>query len=167
MKAKPIPYSREELHKLFRYYGETGELHWRESPRRGVKVGAVAGHINSNGYHHIGINGAGYRAHRLIFKMLCNQEPEQIDHLDGVRVNNRIGNLRASTKSGNQRNTKMYSNNTSGEPGIGRHHGKWEVTVCNKQYGTYTTMAEAIVARDKARQELGGYTNRDIREEAC
>jgi len=164
MSANPIPYSRDELHKLFRYYGETGLLHWRESPGHRVKAGAVAGRINARGYRRIKLGGTEYGAHRIIFKMLCDQEPDEIDHIDGDTGNNRIGNLRAATHSGNQRNQKRKSTNTSGEPCIRRHCGKWEVRVCHIYYGRYATIPEAVIARDKTRRELGGFTNRDVQE---
>ena len=100
-KNTPIPLpSKEELHHLFSYNMETGELFWKNHPSPMARSnGKRAGSYSTKGrkcpYVDIKINGVTYKGHRLVWKYVYGVEPPiEIDHVDGNHQNNRIDNLR-------------------------------------------------------------------------
>ncbi len=116
--------SVERLTELFLYQSETGELIWKVNRGRGAKAGEVAGSINkSSGYREIGVDGKQFKAHRIIWKMLKNEEPpEVLDHVDSDRSNNRIENIQEASHSQNirkqERETIRYHNGEEIPSGI-------------------------------------------------
>jgi hypothetical protein len=85
----------EELHRLFRYDSETGKLYWKISPIFNVKIGDEAGSLNERGYMYVKIKNKRYRLHRVVYKMCHKVEPPAIlDHINEIKTDNRIENLR-------------------------------------------------------------------------
>ena len=66
------------------------------------------GSKHSDGYRQVMIDGKRYRVHRLVAQTFLGEIPEgyQVDHLNRVRDDNRVENIRTCTPSQNQRNTK-------------------------------------------------------------
>lgn len=68
---------------------------------------------NGNGYLYCMMNGKHYRKHRVIaIQWIENDSPETktfIDHINHVRDDNHINNLRWVTKSENERNKESYN----------------------------------------------------------
>jgi len=141
--------NKELLNQLFNYCD--GSLYWKVSPAKRINVGDVAGTINEStgGYRVIKILSKQYLAHRLIFFMFNNYWPDEVDHIDGDITNNRIENLRASTKAQNQWNSKIRKDNTSGVKGVhwSKRKNMWSVRVWkNKKthyLGYYTDLSDA------------------------
>lgn len=104
----------EESHRRFRY--EDGELYHKENSGN-QKKGDIAGSIMDTGYWRVWI-GKHYLAHRIIFLMHHKYLPKLIDHVDRNPLNNRIGNLIASSKRLNNFNTGLSSVNKSGYRGV-------------------------------------------------
>lgn len=99
--------NQELLHTLFYY--KDGKLYWKASPSRNVKADDIAGHYGNRRYAQIRINGKYYLKHRLVYLYHHGYFPPKplvIDHINRNRFDNRIENLRAVTKSVNQRNNK-------------------------------------------------------------
>ena len=118
--------TQERLKELLNYDPDTGVFTWLVSSR-GVKAG-VAGCVHPLGYIQININGRSYRAHRLAFLYMTGTFPDdQVDHINGMRADNRWLNLREATHSENLRNCGKYANNTSGYKGVHKYKitGKW------------------------------------------
>jgi hypothetical protein len=70
-------------------------------------AGRIAGCHTDKGYIKIGIDGIGYFAHRLVWKLHTGDDPEDmIDHINGIRSNNRIENLRDASQTQNARSSK-------------------------------------------------------------
>ncbi len=87
------------------------------------KAGTYTGGINKNGYYVVYADGKNLLAHRIIatiFGLLTSHE-DDIDHIDGVRSNNDITNLRCVPRSKNARNRKMPITNTSGVLGVSKN----------------------------------------------
>ena len=112
--------TQEEAHRLFEY--RDGVLYWKEmvTNRTGKRVGSVAGYIHLTGYRVISVHGRQYKAHRLIFLYHHGFMPEFIDHINGIKDDNRIENLRPATKAENCRNISIPAHNTSGIKGVSR-----------------------------------------------
>jgi hypothetical protein len=85
---------------------------------------------------------------------------EEVDHIDGNTLNNKLNNLRITDRFGNMRNRKLQSNNSSGKAGVTRHNGKWiahiKVNNSQKTLGYYDSFEEACQSREKAEQKYFG-----------
>jgi hypothetical protein len=117
-KAKPLP-SVELIKTLLEYSPETGIFYWKDN--RGAKgcKGKQAGTL-SRGYINIHINGKDFRAHRLAWLFVTEEDPaeKQIDHINGNKSDNRFVNLRLATNSQNACNRSTSKRNKSGFKGV-------------------------------------------------
>lgn len=172
MKTNPLP-PREFLNEMFLYCPVSGILYWKIRPVHHFEdsivakrwntrfSGKVAGNEkfskkNGKSYVCVGFLGKLWFIHRVIFKIIYNFEPEQIDHINGNGLDNRMCNLRASDQNDNGKNKHRLSNNTSGICGVGFHRlsNRWRarITVDGKAIfiGAFKTFDEAVVARREA-----------------
>lgn len=87
---------------------------------RRVKPGDAAGTVNSHGYVVISIGRVKHKAHRLAWFAVHGDWPTgPIDHINGVRTDNRIANLRDTTNLINAQNRRHANkNNNSGLLGV-------------------------------------------------
>jgi hypothetical protein len=108
--------SQEVLREKFDYID--GNLIWKKS-QYGLAAGAKAGTIMKRGYVIVGVNSTRYYAHRLVWIWHYGEiQTEMIDHINGLRHDNKIENLRQATRSQNFQNRKISSANTSGIKGV-------------------------------------------------
>jgi hypothetical protein len=113
------------------------------------------------GYENIMVDNVRHKSHRLAwFYMHGEWPPHQVDHINRVRGDNRIANLRLATRAENLQNRNLSKNNTSGHEGVkwnGRV-GKWYAQIShNKErmhLGSYSNIEDAIAARSAARLKL-------------
>ena len=129
--------SPQELEALRRYMME--HLHYDPETgiftrRKGIQsraAGAIAGHPNQGGYLAIGLNYKTYRAHRLAWLYMTGKYPEQdIDHINGVKTDNRFCNLRDVSGTVNMQNIiKPRKNNKCGYRGVCFRNGKYIATI--------------------------------------
>jgi len=109
--------TQEEVKNLFTYQG--GVLYWENKPLGYLLNKRVAGVLSaSSGYLTTCVNATPYLNHRLIFLMFKGYFPDEIDHINGDKSDNRIENLRECTTSQNQFNAKLRKDNTSGIKGV-------------------------------------------------
>ena len=145
--------TQSRLKEVLSYDPDSGKFTWKIHVSN-VKAGSVAGSLDFYGYINIRVDGKAYKAHRLVWLYTHGYDPEnQIDHLNGVRNDNRITNLREVSQSCNMQNTKVRSNNTSGFPGVywNKRDQKWKAYICiqgkNHGLGYYDIALDAALAR--------------------
>ncbi len=123
--------NQDELKNLLHYDDETGLLYWKTKCARNVKIGDVAGtNKHWSNYIFIRINNKIYPAHKLVWLYHHGVYPSGcIDHVNGIRNDNRIDNLRHATRAQNSQNMRMFKSNTSGVKGVDWQKGsqKWRV----------------------------------------
>ena len=102
------------LKSVLDYDQSTGIFTWKVNKAARIKVGDIAGSLDSNGYVNIMIDGKNYKAHQLVF-LYCTgivpKKPYYIDHInrlprDNRRVNLRIVDHRTNCKNKAQRWTQ-------------------------------------------------------------
>lgn len=108
------------LLQVMNYDAETGLFHWLAATSKKTKIGSQAKTINAYGYIRIRIDKEDYVAHRLAWFYVYGKWPEnQIDHINGVRTDNRINNLRDVCVRQNQENQRRaQKGNRSGFLGV-------------------------------------------------
>lgn len=106
--------TQEQVRKAFNYDPESGILTWVDGRRR-TKIGKIAGSLRSDGYYDIRFNYKLIRAHRLIWMYMYGYFPDQIDHINGIRGDNRLCNLRESNNHLNHHNVKRKKRLESSE----------------------------------------------------
>lgn len=114
----------ESARAIFRYSEDTGALWWRvDAGRWGrIKAGTVAGSA-SHGYVTVVVDGVRYPVHRLAWLLIHGCWPiGEIDHINGVRNDNRIVNLRDVPKRLNGHN-RQRSNRDNKSCGMLGHEG--------------------------------------------
>ena len=126
-----IKISKINFNTIFQY--EAGHLYWKVKPCKKICIGDKAGTYHTAGYWHITINKKKYLAHRLIFMMIHGYLPEYIDHINRIKHDNRIENLRAATSSENQRNRSAFYFSKSGIKNISwnKKAEAWRVSIRN------------------------------------
>jgi len=96
----------DELRRLVNYDPMTGAFTWKVSTWR-VRAGDKCGCSNDQGYLVITILRHQYTAHRLAWVYIYGSFPQdEIDHIDGNRLNNRLTNLRDVSHSTNMQNRR-------------------------------------------------------------
>ena len=185
MASRALP-SPEVLRQLLRYEPDTGKLFWLERPPSAFVGSAKATaemqarrwntrnsgkeaftFVNAQGYMRGGIFGVLHLAHRVIWAIEHGSwPPNQIDHINGDGLDNRLANLRAATSSENCMNRKPPSTNTSGVKGVSWHraHGVWhariKVSGKNKHIGYFADLHLAAEAYAAASNEIHGQYGR-------
>lgn len=162
----PMP-SQEDLLSVFRYEPQTGEIFWVNPPKFQRKLAGKLAFQKSerSGYKVGDLYGKTFKAHRIIWKMMTGDEPDEVDHIDGNRGNNSWDNLRSVSSQANRRNAALSKNNTSGFIGVrfAKNVQKWTayITVNYRaiNLGLFGTMEEAIAARKAAEIQHGFHAN--------
>ena len=104
---------------------------------------------NCNGYCFVRFKGRQMYYHRIVWVLLNGDIPVgmEIDHIDGNRVNNNIGNLRLVNHKENQQNLVMHRNGNLVGCTYFKRLCKWQAQVWvdgkYKYLGLYDTEQEA------------------------
>jgi len=102
----------------------------------------------------------------VIWAIVHGEWPEwQIDHINGVRRDTRLCNLRSVSASENSRNCALSTRNKSGSIGVcwDAHHNKWHasIKVDGRQValGRFSEFENAVSARKAAEAKYGYHVN--------
>lgn len=145
------------VRQILHYDKNTGDFFWKIS--RGnqyTKPGMKAGFKDTYGHLGIEINGKRYLSHRLAWLYVFGHWPKnQIDHINRIRDDNKLSNLRDVEILENLQNKGNYKNNTSGYKGVViNKSGKFIAQITNngksKYIGSYKTPQEASAAYQDA-----------------
>lgn len=102
-------------------------------------------------------------AHRVIWKLLHDVEPDEIDHVDGNRANNAPDNLRNVDRAENAKNRKLSRRNKSGCHGVtwAARERKWAVQapITARGLGYFDDLTAAIAARKAAERAANFHPN--------
>lgn len=148
------------LRELLHYDPETGVFTNRVVRPRTV-LGAVAGGHDSYGYITISVDVRRYLAHRLAWLYVYGEWPSKnLDHINGVRDDNRIANLREATQAQNLQNRAAASIGRSGVLGVGwdSSRKKWVASIKHqgkaRHLGRFSTVEGAQAAYLAAKAQL-------------
>lgn len=161
--------TQDKANELFEY--RDGALFWKHKTisrgRKLKKGGQQIVNKQGDGYYKVTVNYKPYLLHRVIWLMHYGEVPEFLDHINGIRTDNRIENLRPATKYQNICNSKFRSDNTSGVKGVHWNcvKKKWQVRLHVekkvKSLGYYDDLelAELVImeARDKFHKEFANH----------
>jgi hypothetical protein len=150
--------TRKRLQQLVFYKG--GRLYWKDGNQvgGGRKPGARLGTKLNTGYIAAYIDRKPYQVHRLIWILHFGKCDLQIDHVNGVRHDNRLINLRKATQKQNSRNMRPRAGRLlKGVFPITRAgQKKWFVTIGGKYKGSFRTKAQAAKAYNSAAKKHFG-----------
>jgi hypothetical protein len=155
-----------EANERFLYDPETGVLRYKKDTCRS-KAGDLAGSRHIQGYLEVTLLKKRQLVHRVVWAMHTGNWPEGLlDHYDGDKTNNRIGNLKNVTQIENQSNRHTLNfNNTTGVKGVWEAKGAKgpiyvaEIMVKRKKIslGSFSSLEEARKARVAAEKLYQGY----------
>lgn len=137
------------------FYYENGVLLNKQAPKRKrSKSNSVAGTKTEEGYIRVGFLGKNYYVHRLIWILMVGQvnDGDQIDHINGVKNDNRIENLRKVCIDGNNQN--LRSAKTNSKTGV--------LGVVLRKDGKF----EAQIRVNKVKTNLGRFSSAEVAEKA-
>lgn len=179
MAKKPLP-CPTLLRQLLRYEPETGKLFWKPRARVWFKSERAFAIWNArypetpalnwkdpDGYR-VGafLRNRHARSHVVAWAIIHGSYPDgHIDHINGVRDDNRIQNLRDVTQAENQRNLKHNARNKSGQMGVFwvKSYARWWAYIGSGSsritLGYFDCKSEAIAARQRAETEIGYHPN--------
>lgn len=148
----------DRLRQVLRYDADTGEFVWIARTSNRIRIGDVAGRPHNRGYTMIGVDGGLYLAHRLAWLWMTGGWPQkQVDHINGVRDDNRWRNLREATTVQNAGNSRRHRDKRAGAKGVYRTSGGlWQARIGHKYLGTRETHDEAQALYEQAARERFG-----------
>lgn len=162
------------------YDPESGLLRWKAKPAKSQLdhlwndryAGRVIDRLCPNGYICVRFDGRRYPGHRIAWLLHYGEWPSRgLDHIDRVRTNNAIANLREATKVENGANRKISRNNTTGAKGVSRRGNKWAARIWPRGkpifLGIFESREEASTAYiNAARMHFGEFASDGASEAA-
>lgn len=179
--------NQDELLAFVRYDPVSGKAYWKERDAKWFKdgkktalencnwwnkrfAGKEINSLNSKGYFCCCIEYKSYLLHRVIWFYMTGEWPNQIDHINGIRTDNRWCNLREVSPAENNKNQKLRTDNKSKQVGVFwfKQHQKWGANIrINKKLkylGIFDEFEDAVAVRKAAEIKYGFHENHGRKE---
>jgi hypothetical protein len=129
----------ERVRELLDYDADTGIFRYRRNRGNGIRKGEVAGtNWRGNGYTVICVDQHFCGAHQLAWLHVTGTwPPQEVDHINTDRADNRFCNLRLASRSENLGNRARQANNTSGFKGVSFSKAARRWVASLQKEGTY------------------------------
>jgi len=163
----------EFVREILDYNPSTGVLTWKVRDHKWSHAthfnsrfaGKRVGSIEKTGYLRCRINNVGFLAHRIAYLHYYGVWPDQVDHINHNKTDNRISNMRDVNASHNHRNKLLRSDRFGSVIGVRRDRlgKKWRAAITvNREYkslGTFDDFNSAVLARKNAEQLYNFHPN--------
>lgn len=157
---KPKQFTAEFFREVIAYDPTTGEMWWKKRIGPMNPVGSNVGSKCIRGYREVSIFGKKFRLHRIAWIYVYGDWPaQQIDHINGVRDDNRIANLRdVDSSTNNQNKIGPHRESKSGVRGVRSRGDRWLADIqtrgVRKFLGSFATLEQASRAYAEAKREM-------------
>lgn len=158
--------THDRIKEAFDYNQETGLFFWKIRASNRIRIGDMAGAVDKDGYIMLGLDRELIRAHRAAWLYMTGSFPPEgkdIDHINGVRPDNRWSNLRLAERFENLRNMRSRGG-TSKFKGVSfdAPRGLWKAQIQimgkNTFIGRYEKEEDAAAAYiERAKKEFGEF----------
>lgn len=163
--------THKRLLEILSYNKQTGEFTWKQRSVNRIQdkawnkrhAGKLTGYTRKNGYKVINILYKEYPCSRLAWFYVYGKWPNgEIDHINGLRHDDRIINLREANRSENAINRGLQSNNSTGFKGVWKrkNSNSWVAEIAKKgkrvKLGSFKSPEAAYEAYIKAAREIHG-----------
>ncbi|MBM2884086.1 HNH endonuclease [Chromobacterium phragmitis] len=142
------------------YDPASGIARWRRRVSASAGAGDEIGSLTSNGYIKLLYRRKTYLLHRVVFYMATGLQPEEVDHINGVKTDNRIANLRAADRRKNEYNKPVSVLSKTGVKGVSfdgyGYRARARVNGRRVNIGYFKTLEEAEIAAIKFRSTYQG-----------
>lgn len=148
-----------DLHQLLTYDPASGVFTWVMPAAHCMSPGDRAGCVRHGGYRTIKLEGKAYAEHRLAWLYMTGVwPPDDIDHVNRNKTDNRFENLRLATRKQNSENRKAREGSASQFRGVSWSCGKWHAVIMHFgvqiSLGYFDDIEAAKSARLKAEAKL-------------
>lgn len=149
--------TQDWLRHLLHYDPLTGEWTWiNPLPRSRMRPGDRAGRKTDKGYWQIRIASGFYYSARLAFLYMTGEwPPDEVDHKNRIKYDDRWENLRPATRSQNAFNRDWCEQNGDMR-GIFKHGHQYRVDIGGVYLGLCPTLEDAVNLRDEALKTWAG-----------
>lgn len=125
-------------------------LIWKFNAGPRGRKGLPAGSISARGYYQVFHKMKAYRNSRIVWMLNNGEIPDGllIDHINGIKTDNRLCNLRLATKAQNGQNQAINCRNKTGVKGLCFVKGIWVGQIrCNNERHAFSSKDRSLVEK--------------------